>query len=61
MFVFAILILISATAFAVFRGGDWQAAALGGLFGSLLAAMNHHMPLLDWLYPPGDEKQQQDD
>lgn len=47
----ALCVLIVGTAFAVFGGGDWRAACLGGLFGLLLAAMNETMPLIDWLYP----------
>jgi len=55
----ALFVLIFGTVFAAFSGGDWR-AALGGFVGVLMGAMNYHMPLLDWLYPPGD-KQQGDD
>jgi hypothetical protein len=44
-----------------FSGGDWRAAALGGFFGVLLGALNYHLPLLDWLYPPGDKEKDQTD
>jgi hypothetical protein len=52
----ALFVLVVGTAFAALSGGDWRMAALGGLVGLLLAAMNHHMPLIDWLYPPGDKE-----
>lgn len=61
MLALALFVLIFGTAFALFSGGDWQAAAFGGLVGVLLGAMNWHMPLIDWIYPPGDEKKQEDD
>jgi hypothetical protein len=57
MLALALCVLICGSLFALFSGGDWQ-AALGGLFGVLLAAMNSHMPLKDWIYPKDDEKQQ---
>jgi hypothetical protein len=61
MLAFALFVLVFATVFAVFSGRDCRAAALGGLLGVLLGALNHHRPLLDWLYPKDDKEKEQDD
>lgn len=58
MLAFALCVPICGTAFAAFSGGGWRAAALGGLFGLLLAAMRSYMPLLDWLFPPDNREKE---
>jgi hypothetical protein len=57
MLAIALFVLLFAAAAAL--SGGRRAAALGGVLGVLLDAMNYHTPLLDWLYPP-DEKEQTD-